>query len=319
MSTIKAYLGQKLVKEIIGSLLLVAIIALPVLTFAKHGKNIYVDDSASGSEDGSSSHPYKTIGQALKKAHGGDEVHVSSGTYKENIILKEDVKLYGSGRDKVTIKAHDDDSTVVSMEDGSKLNGVKVTGGNNGIEVERDAKVSITKCTIEDNDRDGIRIRSHKKIDDDHAVTIDHVIVRDNGKAGIYSDPHRVVVTESDIRSNHKDGIILASGVSAWLGDNEVKSNGGSGFVAVLDYSNILTSGNSFGDNKREGIQISAYGAAGRIDIKNSKVHGNNRYGIARVERANVANSRWNNFTVQSNVTYWDNSFGNLSPIINVN
>lgn len=305
-------------KEILASLALIAIFILPAVTFAG-SKKIYVDDSASGSEDGSSDHPYNTITEGLKKAKKGYEVHVRSGSYKENITIKEDIKLYGAGRDKVTITADDDDVPVVFMEDETKIDGVKIRKGRNGIEIERDSEASIINCTIEDNDRDGVRIRKHAKVNDGEAVSIDDTIIRDNGKAGIYSEAHRVVITDSQIQSNDKDGIILSSSVSAWLSGNDIKNNGGSGLKLTLDGANIWTKSNSVAHNGREGVEVESYGGSGRIDLKKAKIHDNGRWGVARVKRANTYNSViTNGLTIQSDTEFWGNKFGNTSSIIPV-
>ena len=89
------------------TLLLIAVVALPFFGFAKGGDKIYVDKDASGTQNGSSKHPYKTISQATKKADKGDEVVVSSGTYKERVTLPRGVKLSGSGKTKTIIKSDD--------------------------------------------------------------------------------------------------------------------------------------------------------------------------------------------------------------------
>jgi len=299
-----------------GSLLLLAIFVAPFFTFAKSDK-IYVDDSASGIQDGSSAHPFKTITEGLKRAGKKDEVHVAAGNYKENITIKEDVRVFGSDENKVIITAKDKDVPVVFMKDGSRINKVTVRKGRNGIEVLKNAEASIIDCIIKDNDRDGIRIRKHNKINNNEAVSIDKTVIKENGKIGIYSETHRVVVTNSEIKNNGSDGIIFSQGVSAWLGGNKVSGNRGSGMKLYLDGSNIWTKSNTFSHNKREGIEVNAYGN-GRIDIKKSKVHSNDRYGIARVIRGNTSVGVFSGLTVQTDVEFWENNNGNISPVIRI-
>ena len=62
------------------SVFAVALVALPFLGFTKSGDKIYVNEDASGTQDGSSKHPYKTIWQGLDKADKGDKVIVAKGT-----------------------------------------------------------------------------------------------------------------------------------------------------------------------------------------------------------------------------------------------
>lgn len=299
-----------------GSILLLAIFVAPFFTFAKSDK-IYVDDDASGTQNGSLAHPYKTISEGIKHAGKKDEVHVASGNYKENITIKEDVRLFGSDEDKVIITAKDNDVPVVFMKDGSRINKVTIRKGRNGIEVLKNSEVSIIDCIIKDNDRDGIRIRAHKKVTNEEAVSIDKTVIKDNGKIGIYSETHRVVVTNSNITSNGSDGIIFSQGTSAWLSGNKVQDNRGSGMKLYLDGSNIWTKSNTFSHNKREGIEVNAYGN-GKIDIKKSKIHSNDRYGVARIVRGNAGTGVFNGLTVQADVEFWENNNGNVSPIIRV-
>lgn len=316
MSTKMSNLSQKKA-ALAGSLLLLSLFILPFLTFAKNDK-IYVDDSASGTQNGSQAHPYKTITEGLKHARKKDEVHVASGHYKENITIKEDRKLFGSGRDKVIITADDDDVPVVFMEDGSKIDKVTVRKGRNGIEVERNAKVSIIDCMVKDNERDGIRIRKQNKVNNDNAVSIDGTVVKNNGKSGIYSEPHRVVVTDSDITENGKDGINFNAGVSAWIEGNDLRNNGGSGMKFTVDGSNIWTKSNSISRNDREGIEVDSFGGSGRIDVKKAKIHDNDRYGIARIIRGNASTASFKGLTVQTDTDFWGNKIGNVSSIIRV-
>lgn len=299
-----------------GSLLLLVIFVTPFFTFAKSDK-FYVDDDASGTQNGSMAHPFKTISAAMKKAGKNDEIHVASGKYKENITIKEGVEIFGSDKKNVIITADDKDVPVVFMKDRSKINNVTVRKGQNGIEVLKNSEASIVDCIVEDNDRDGIRIRAHKTVNNKEAVSIDSTIVRENGKIGIYSEVHRVVVTKSAILNNGSDGIIFSSGVSAWMSGNDVKNNDGSGMKLYLQGSNIWTKSNSFSGNDREGIEVNSYGS-GRIDIKKASIRGNGRYGVARVVRGNTSASAFNGLTVQSDVEFFGNKSGSISPIIRV-
>lgn len=300
-----------------GSLLLLAIFVAPFFTFAKSDK-VYVDDNASGTQDGSQAHPFKTISEGLKHAGKKDEVHVAKGNYKENIIIKEGRRVFGSDEDEVVITADDKDVPVVFMEDGSRINKVTVRKGRNGIEVKKNSEASIVDCIVKDNDRDGIRIQKHKTINNDEAVSIDGTVVKNNGKSGIYSEPHRVVITDSTVIDNDKDGVILNAGVSAWIQGTSVRSNGGSGMKLTLDGSNIWTKSNTFSHNNREGVEVDSFGGNGKVDFKKAKIHDNDRNGIARVIRGNSNSGAFKGLTIQADTEFWGNKVGNVSPIIRV-
>jgi pectin methylesterase-like acyl-CoA thioesterase len=306
--------SQKTKAEIAGGILLLTIFVFPLLLLAK-GDKIYVDDDASGTQNGSSNHPYKTISQALKKAGKHDEVHIRPGVYEENIEIPEGVDVYGSGENEVILKASDDDEPVVKMNHKTTINKVTIKDGKDGIKVGRDDRVSIIKCVIEDNKRNGVNVREGD-IEDKRKVSVTESVIKDNGSAGIYSEKRRIILIDNEITENDGDGIILEAGAKAWLEGNSVKDNEKSGMKFTLDGSEIWTKNNTIRDNKREGIEINAFGGSGRIDINKSKMYKNGRYGIARVQRGFFSSSAWNGFIVQDDVKFWDNGFGSLSNII---
>lgn len=299
--------------EVAGALTLMALFALPFLLFAGSDK-IYVDDGASGTQNGSSSHPYKTITEALEHAGDGDEIHIANGEYKENIHLRDGRELYGESKDGVIIKADDDDYEVVDLDHDTKIDKVTIKDGRYGVRVGSNERASIIDCTIKDNDEDGVLLEE-SKTDDKYKVSITDSIIKDNGRAGIYSAKRRLVLINNDIHDNESDGVDIEGGSSVWLEDNSIKNNDGSGLRLTLDGSSIWTDENSFSENEREGVEINAYGGTGRIDIHNSSIHDNGRWGVAQVQRGNFSSSIWNGLTIRTQRIY-DNNFGNISGIV---
>lgn len=275
-------------EALLGAVFVVLFVA-PIIALGGN-KTIFVDKDNKGSEDGSHSHPYRTIDKALDKAKKGTEVRVMNGTYKENITIPKDVKLVSDSekRDKVIIKADHSDEPVVTMKDDSKLSHVTVKDGNHGIRVMEDAKVHVFNVVIKDNKRDGIRMGS-APTDKKHRALIDQVLIKDNGRAGIFSHKRFTVLIDSTIGDNKSDGIDFAAGTEAWLEDNKITGNGGSGAKFVLDKSEIWTKDNSFRGNKREGIEINSYGVPGKIGFKKATIKDNGRHGIAQVARTAAA------------------------------
>ena len=144
-------------KEVLMGLSLVILVVVPVIAFGKSGV-IYVDDDAKGEQDGSSSHPYKTISKALDKAKKGDEVRVYNGTYTENITIPSGVEVISvrGNREKVVIKADSNSKPTVTMKDGTRLTRVTVNEGRHGVQVAEDAKATIYNVIIKNSKRDGI-------------------------------------------------------------------------------------------------------------------------------------------------------------------
>lgn len=294
-------------------LIIVAALILPLLSFAGRDK-IYVDKKATGTENGSASHPYRTIKKALKEANDDDEVHIAAGTYEENIDIPRGVEVYGSAEDKVIIKADNNDQAVVKMEHKTKINKVTIRGGRFGIKVDSHAKVSIIECTIKDNKRDGVMIEAGE-VSDKRMVSISESTITKNGMSGIFSGARRLSIIDTEINKNDKDGLDFAGGTSAWLSGNRIRENGGSGAKFTLDGANIWTKNNSFSDNGREGLEVNAYGKAGKIDIKKARIAENDNFGVVRVQRKQFPASIWNGFVLQNDNKIFSNGAGNISGI----
>ncbi len=304
--------------EVGVSVMVMAAVVAPAVMFAKSGDKIYVNEDASGTQDGSSKHPYKTIWQGLDKAEKGDEVIVAKGTYKERITLPKGVKLSGAGKGKTIIKSserHDD--PVINMKDGSKVWGVTVQDGEVGIYVRENAKVEIIEVEVRNNRHDGIVIEKGERTDKEK-VSIVKSEIKKNGWSGIYAKKRKVVITESDIQMNKRNGMMLESGVRAWIDDNSVSENMGSGLVANVDGADItVASKNTFRKNGLEGIEARSFGAEGSFIVKKSRISENGHYGVARVSKvANIPASRWNGLVIQSDNNFFGNVTGNTSPII---
>lgn len=304
---------------IIGSFL----ILLPIFAFSDSEMDIYVDSDASGKKDGSKKNPYSTISEAVKNAPQRNvKIHIADGKYKDNVELKEDMKLYGESQDGVVIEASDDDSSAIIMDHETEVSKVTVKGGKYGIYVEEDSKASIINCTVKNNDKDGIHI-SHASIKENRKVTISESKIYDNDKAGIYSEKRRIVIENTSIYDNDGDGIDLDAGSKAWIYDNYIHDNDKSGMKLVVDGSSIWTRSNDMEDNGREGIEVNFYGGSGRINIDRTTIENNNRHGIARVQRGidSVNIAAWESyltFDLSAKIPnkIIGNNLGNISEVV---
>jgi hypothetical protein len=316
MKNVKSALNKQKI-ELLGGLLLLLIFVAPFLTFASSRNDIFVDNSKIGVEDGTQARPYHTISEALIHADKRTDVHVAKGVYEENIEIPKGVKIFGSDRDEVIIRAKNRKKVVVSMKDDTEINKVTIEKGNEGVWIKKDAEVSIIKCIIRNNDDDGINIASGG-VKKNNAVNIIDSIITENGRAGIFSQKRRLVLMNNEIIDNESDGVDLAAGSSAWIEDNKFKDNDGSGLKLRLDGSDIWTKSNTYRDNNHSGLEISDAGKAGRIDINKSKFAENKKYAVARIARAGFAENIWNGLTVQANNTFESSKLGKVSPIIRV-
>jgi hypothetical protein len=294
--------------------LLAVAVLLPVFAFGDV-KVIFVDEDASGTQNGSKENPYKTISEALDHATKGSEVHIASGEYKESITIPKGVEVYGKkgDRGKVIINGGTSKPTVTMKYD-SELNHVTVKDGRNGIYVDDDARAKIYDVVVKGAEKDGIRIESastNKK----ERVIIDHVVSEKNGKSGLYTKKRDVVVLSSEFTENGTDGAVFAQGVKAWIEKSVFNDNKGSGAIMTADESSIWTKKNQFRRNGREGVELNGYGTIGSIGLKTSKFVDNGRYGVAVVARSAAGQNVWKSLTREQNEE-WGNRLGGVSKVV---
>jgi hypothetical protein len=273
-------------------------VMVPFLTLAGNSKKIYVDAKAGSTQDGSSDHPYKTITQALKKAKKNTKIYVGKGTYRENLVVPKSVEIFGNDREDTIISAKSDDDSAVYLNGGAKLYKLTIKNGKNGVKVADGGRVKIIKCTIEKNDRDGVIIYAGK-LDQNNQVTISETNIEDNGRNGIYSEKRNLVVYKSNIDENGSDGAYFSAGTKAWIEKTNFRKNSASGLKVRLDGAQIYTKRNTYANNKREGVEVNAYGATGRVDLSKSVFSDNANYGISRAQRASFSSNVWDGLTTK--------------------
>lgn len=105
--------------------------------------------------DGSPGNPYRTIQKGISMASSGDTVSVASGTYFQNITLKDGVVVQGAGAD-VTIIDGITGSVVTAIGVGSDtaLDGFTITGGNaanGGGMLNSNSSPTVTNCIFYNN------------------------------------------------------------------------------------------------------------------------------------------------------------------------
>lgn len=306
-------------REVILSVAFILLIAAPVFVFGG-SKTVFVDKDADGSEDGTSAHPYHSISKALKHSESGTEVFVAKGRYKENVTIPKGVKLIGKKKDRgdVIIEADNDSKPTVVMKHKSELDHLTVKGGRHGVRIEEDSKAVIYDVVVKDSKRDGIHIDSASR-DKKYQISIAKSSIRENDRAGIFSEKRNIVVMDSDIILNGSDGIDLAAGTKAWLEGNRFNDNKGSGAKLIIDGSDIWSKKSGFRNNKREGVEVSSYGVAGTVGFKKTAFVNNSRYGIAKLARTASGLKGFSQLILGAdvNVNHFDkNLSGNISPVL---
>lgn len=300
-----------------GVVLLAIIFIVPAISLASKTREIFVDDDASGKEDGSYENPYKTISKAISKADGKTKVIVKRGTYTENIVVPKDVKITGKEAKKVIIKASNKSEPTVIMENKTEISNVTVEGGKSGIYVKDagNGEVTIVDCLIRDARGDGIKIEEGDNSSDRKVNIIDNKIY-ENDKSGIYSKKRKLVIMDNEIFENKLDGVDLDQSVKAYIDDNEINENEGVGLKVRLNKSEITINKNSFYKNDKDGIEVRYEGKGGWINIKKNSFVKNDGFGIVKLYKYDSADANFTGLLIEKDNSYSENRDGNISAAL---
>jgi hypothetical protein len=308
--------------KLLGGLVVISAVILSWITVGVNAGSdfIYADADASGTEDGSSDHPFKKIQDALDEARDEErDVYVRAGEYEENLKVWEGIKLQGSDQDEVEIKADDDDDPVIKMYDDTEIRGLTLKDGQYGVLVNDGSNAYVEDCKIIDNDDDGIYAEK-SETKNDEKLEVYNSTISDNGWNGIYLEEKKFSIKNNEIFDNDKDGVEFKKGSEGVFEKNRVKHNDGVGLRATIDGSEIYVKNNTFRDNDKSGMEVRAEGAEGLIIVNfKNKFYKNEDFGIVRVEENPFQASQWNrSFEIQEGTNFWDNENGDVSHFIKV-
>ena len=203
-------------------------------------KDYYISSSTGNDEtgDGTQSNPWATIGKAIADSNGSPKahqsIHVASGTYVENIAMREYVSIYGGynpndwSRDITANKTTIDESGV-TVCDNVTLDGLTITRGSSGIYCYG-ASPTVTRCTLANNTT-GIRCESS-------SPTITNCTIFASSGCGIYCENSSPTITNSTL-VNNGSGISCHNSSSPTVTNCIVWGNGDDLFSCSTTYSCI--------------------------------------------------------------------------------
>jgi hypothetical protein len=105
--------------------------------------------------------------QALMAAPHGGRIIIRSGTCTANITLMRDVRIQGSGYDRVTLRAADPASPTVTVPRGvtATISGVTIAGGSVGVLAA--GRLTLAFSAVSENLLGGIEVRDNGHLDGD--------------------------------------------------------------------------------------------------------------------------------------------------------
>jgi len=216
---------------------------------------------------------YATVQAASNAAQSVDTITVG-GTCTENVTFNNEhlhITIQGASTGTPTITgAVTTSPTLLLRAKGNQVQNLTVTGGSQGIIVERNANVAIQSITVSGAAHDGIIVDSmayliilgstiknnggsginiHQASSgrigvggwEFGTISYDGNVIQNNGKHGIeVAGLSSVAIYANTISGNTVNGInVLSSGVST--GGNTINSNGGSGIA--IAYNSVLALG----------------------------------------------------------------------------
>jgi parallel beta-helix repeat protein len=208
-----------------------------------------------------------TIGNAVKKLKPGDTLLVT-GTCNENLTIPEEIVRVGlDGQGKATIKGPDTSiPTVVVSGRGITIKGFTVTGGRDGIVVNRGGQAVIDGNTIQGTARFGVQVNQSS------FAAIANNTIQNNQSSGI------------NVGGSSYAIIGFFTGLDKTASPNTIQNNGQHG-VVVSRSSNARITGNTIRNNKLNGVMVTRVSQA---DITSSTIDGNGMSGIDVSQNSSV-------------------------------
>ena len=216
---------------------------------------IYVSSEyGSPTGDGTKENPYDTIQRGINEAGWKDIVQVLPGTYTENINLRSDLIVLGSGIENTIITAESGNIMTANGVHNVSLSGFTIDGQGNA-----DNGILCSGTTSEMEINNNVITSAVKGINcsDSASVTIERNIVQQNTGNGIYcGDSANPVIDDNDIEYNNGHGVECAGNSNALIINNHINHNQNNG-IACRNTSNVNAEYNIIENNQNyDGITL---------------------------------------------------------------
>jgi hypothetical protein len=302
-----------------------------VLTIIEYDPNIYVDiGNTSGIEDGTRTHPFDSITEAIEAVAPGKSVIVAAGIYNEQLIINKSIALQGASRDNTFITGSSLTGNLISLEaDNITISAFTIDGDSGtsvGIYFDNHSFININNNLIKNNKDYGINYINSAPIIEDNNIennissgikvaTNGTGIIRNNS---IVSNQHgirayedsRPEINRNNI-SNNNTGIFCRGSATPIISYNTISNNSGYGILIDITLGNLVNPDIGGGDGKSDG---------------QNKITGNSVHGVSNESTHNIyAKFNWwgdadgpkypgnpYNATISSDWAYWSESGGDI-------
>ena len=304
----------------------------------EYDPNIYVDaGNATGTEDGTKTHPFNTIAEGIDAVAPGKSVIVSAGTYNEQLVVNKGITLQGAGKESAFIIGLGYAGNLITITaDNVIISGFNIDGESDtdmGIYSDSSSSIEISENLIQNHQDSGI---FYQRISDDYpsgiyvynneiclnsqngikvmgagSGIIESNIIRKNDCAIKVSNNASLEVKKNDIYDNYDSGIFCRESSSLLIWENEIRTN-----------SYGIRVGEKYSDTTNPDIGGGAKGGIGKNNIT-----GNTSNGIINMTDHNIfAKYNWwgdangpkypGNNSSSGDWAYWDDVNNKTGAII---
>lgn len=227
----------------------------------------------------SGSADFPSIQSAVESAKVGATIMVEAGTYVEEVVIEQSVTLLGAGAGSI-VKFPTDSGTqdaVIEVRDavGVHIEGFRVLGPDDGIQVRDSSEVVIASVVASGNGDEGVDVRNSSDVEisgifednGDQGIHVrgesDRVLIHSSTITGSVQDGVKielstaVTVDSSTVSGNGQDGVKIESSADCTLSDSVVTNNGDDG-VLVGESTGTQLLENEITDNLDKGIHLRA-------------------------------------------------------------
>ena len=217
--------------------------------------------------------PGQTVQAAVDSASAGDIIAVS-GTCSENVLIrneKQRITLSGSG---TTISGPSSSSPTLNVRGkGIAIQGFVITGGRDGVHVNRGSNAVITGNTIQGTGRHGILVDQLG-----FAVITSNIIQNNLNGSGIVVSENSVArigfnldtdgaASGNTIQGNGGPGIVLSRTSSARIAGNLVAANTGGDGIQITRLSQADLAQNNVSNNSGSGVFVTQNSGVNLPDV----------------------------------------------------
>jgi parallel beta-helix repeat protein len=246
-----------------------------------------------------------SVQSAVNAALPGDSISVT-GTCNENVLIRNDkqrIALDGNSQ-TATINGPNSSSPTLNVRGkGIVIQGFSITGGLDGVHVNRGSNASINNNNIHNTGRNGISVTevafasiTNNVIENNPG---DGILVRESSSARIgFNSETDTVANANTIQTNGGSGVVVELSASAAIVGNTISSNTNHG-VEVINASGVFTASNQMSGNGQAGVRVGDFSSVflgensgtGLFRDPNTSTVANGTFGI-QCERVGLATGR---------------------------